>query len=177
MQGVGGQAHLPVPVLALTVLKISEQVHCVRATTCPWHWAATSNSTAPRPVRRSTPSTRKPCVSGGGAAQETAEVGGRPVVNGDVWDEKALHTATELFYDPSAIGPDFVSHSEGHTCDMCTRTLWPLCGAKVKEECFDIETKQVRRQDLAGQCGGNITVFTKIAAAPARAHKKTVKWD
>ncbi|KAL4760811.1 uncharacterized protein BDW70DRAFT_150500 [Aspergillus foveolatus] len=83
--------------------------------------------------------------------------------------------ATELCHDPNAVGPEFVSHSEGLMCDMCTRTLWPLCGANVKEECFDVETKQVRRQDLAGQRGETIAVHTKIAAAPARAYLKTVK--
>ncbi|KAL3437115.1 hypothetical protein BDV09DRAFT_183791 [Aspergillus tetrazonus] len=49
--------------------------------------------------------------------------------------------------------------------------------SNVKEECFDVETKQVRRQDLADQRGETVTVHTKIAAAPVRAYKKTVKWD
>ncbi|KAL5000912.1 hypothetical protein BDV10DRAFT_192434 [Aspergillus recurvatus] len=87
------------------------------------------------------------------------------------------HTATELCHDPNAMGPDFISHSEGLMCDMCTRTLWPLCGDKFKEECFDVEAKQIRRHGLEGQRVGNVTVHTKIAAAPARAYKKTVKWE
>ncbi|KAL4945542.1 hypothetical protein BDV06DRAFT_219230 [Aspergillus oleicola] len=82
------------------------------------------------------------------------------------------HTASELCEDPMANGPDFVSHSEGLMCDMCTRKLWPLCGTKVKDGCFDVDAKEIRgdSRSLLSRDGGNGT-------ASARVYKNAIKWD
>ncbi|KAL4915008.1 hypothetical protein BDW62DRAFT_204097 [Aspergillus aurantiobrunneus] len=91
------------------------------------------------------------------------------------------HSATELCQDPTAAGPDFVSHSEGRMCDMCTRTLWPLCGDKVKEGCFDVELKQLREGSLDAQDAVNGTSHARIGArsegGSAKVYKNTAKWD
>ncbi|RDW83781.1 uncharacterized protein DSM5745_04107 [Aspergillus mulundensis] len=87
------------------------------------------------------------------------------------------HTASELCRDPNAKGPDFVSHAEGLMCDMCTRTLWPLCRDEFEEDCFDVEAKQLRRQGQIDHEQWNITAHTKVAVGQARVYKKTTKWD
>ncbi|KAL3471452.1 hypothetical protein BJX99DRAFT_266770 [Aspergillus californicus] len=103
------------------------------------------------------------------------------------------HTATELCHDWNSAGPDFVSHSEGLLCEMCTRILWPLCGGEVWEGCFDVVLKHIRGR-VGAHVGWNsthgwnstapmkgrfprATVGSGPAPAPVKVYKKTVKWD
>jgi hypothetical protein len=54
------------------------------------------------------------------------------------------HSAKQLCEDSMSLGPDFVSSEEGLFCDMETSTLWPLCTATQKTECFDLDIQQIK---------------------------------
>lgn len=56
----------------------------------------------------------------------------------------AQHTASSLCEADRSYGPDFVSLVEGLYCDMSTKTLAPLCGEGVEDDCFDVEAKEMR---------------------------------
>lgn len=63
----------------------------------------------------------------------------RLVVSSDV-----QHTASSLCEADRSSGPDFVSLVEKLYCDMSTKTLAPLCGEGLEDECFDVQAKAMR---------------------------------
>ena len=51
------------------------------------------------------------------------------------------HSAKRLCQSDMSHSADFVSLDEGLFCDMGSKTLWPLCGNGVTDDCFDKEEK------------------------------------
>lgn len=69
----------------------------------------------------------------------------------------AAHSARDVCGSQSSWGPDMAAVNEGLYCDMCTRKVFPICGAKKKPApgkvgilggtiCFDLKTKEFRVQ-------------------------------
>jgi hypothetical protein len=61
-------------------------------------------------------------------------------------------SARKLCNSPTSRGSDFASVDEGLFCDMDTKTLYPLCSATHKTDCFDLEADemQMRKRDMQG---------------------------
>jgi len=68
--------------------------------------------------------------------------------------ESAAHSAKEVCESETSWGPDMAAVQEGMYCDMCSRTVYSICGsaksatpgAKNTGTCFDLKTKQLRVQ-------------------------------
>ncbi|KAK0622390.1 hypothetical protein B0T14DRAFT_552848 [Immersiella caudata] len=68
------------------------------------------------------------------------------------------HSAKDVCESGSSWGPDMAVVPEGLFCDMCTRKVYPICGAKKKKQapgefgilggqlCFDLKVKELRVQ-------------------------------
>ncbi|KAI9157914.1 Ankyrin-3 [Paramyrothecium foliicola] len=56
---------------------------------------------------------------------------------------KKGHSARKLCESETSYGPDTASIVEGLFCDMETKTLYPFCGEKTKETCFDVDSKSL----------------------------------
>ncbi|KAL9616774.1 MAG: hypothetical protein Q9160_008399 [Pyrenula sp. 1 TL-2023] len=54
------------------------------------------------------------------------------------------HSARELCQSQTSVGPDFYHETERLYCDMCTKTLYGICGDKVEQGCWDQETQKIR---------------------------------
>ena len=62
------------------------------------------------------------------------------LANTIVGSHDEAHSAIKLCQSETSHGSDFVSFAEGVFCDMETKTAWPLCEERVKDECYDWET-------------------------------------
>ncbi|PVH86192.1 hypothetical protein DL98DRAFT_601703 [Cadophora sp. DSE1049] len=76
-------------------------------------------------------------------------------------DEKHLvvsnyegHSAKELCENDRSLGPDFVSRKEELFCDMCTRTVWPLCSTGASVNCFDLTKSKLRVSQIVRRSDG-----------------------
>ena len=78
------------------------------------------------------------------------------------------HSAKEVCQSRTSSGPDFVSVQERVFCDMCTHTLYPVCGDTKSSGCFDLETQKMR--PATGLQGRN------KASVPAKSYGSTLEW-
>lgn len=69
----------------------------------------------------------------------------QPLADQLVVSDIASHSAKEVCESDTSAGPDFVSTVEELFCDMSEKTLWPTCGQDIKEACFDLESREMRR--------------------------------
>ncbi|KAI9147532.1 hypothetical protein HJFPF1_12558 [Paramyrothecium foliicola] len=60
-----------------------------------------------------------------------------------VKDNNARHPATELCESESSVGPDFLDIAHGQFCRMSDKTLWPVCGGNVADDCFNLDLHQL----------------------------------
>jgi hypothetical protein len=84
----------------------------------------------------------------GGALGEPGQKVKRAVDTRIVVTSDPSHNATSLCESETSRGPDLVSLAEKVYCNMETRKTLPLCAQEeISTDCFDVESKQERKQN------------------------------
>ncbi|KAL2062375.1 hypothetical protein VTL71DRAFT_6641 [Oculimacula yallundae] len=71
------------------------------------------------------------------------------------------HSARKLCENVNSMGPDFVSRTEQLFCDMCTRTVWPLCAKVASVNCFDMDKSKLRVSQITRRSDGSTSVVVE----------------
>ncbi|KAH8602512.1 hypothetical protein B0O99DRAFT_679511 [Bisporella sp. PMI_857] len=53
------------------------------------------------------------------------------------------HKVKDLCKSKASLGPDFANIKEGMFCRMKDKTLFPICNSKIKDKCFNVQSKQL----------------------------------
>ncbi|KAH8901232.1 hypothetical protein GQ53DRAFT_4455 [Thozetella sp. PMI_491] len=81
------------------------------------------------------------------------------------------HSARSVCESDTSYGPDFVSLHDGMYCDMCERSLHPVCRPSIREGCFDLVKKELRL-GLSGLQGRKLQDMP-----PPKTYKSVARWE
>lgn len=68
------------------------------------------------------------------------------------------HSAADLCASPDSLGPDLVNTATGHYCKMSDKTLHPICGPSVTDNCFNLDTQKL----VIGGVSARDRVYSKV---------------
>lgn len=68
------------------------------------------------------------------------------------------HSAADLCTSPDSLGPDFVNTATGQFCKMSDKTLHPICGPSVTDNCFNVDTQKL----VIGGVSARDQVYSKV---------------
>ncbi|KAI1335271.1 hypothetical protein F5Y15DRAFT_255325 [Xylariaceae sp. FL0016] len=68
-----------------------------------------------------------------------------------VIDNDAAHAAQALCESETSVGPSFVNVAEGNFCRMTDKTLWPVCGDGVADNCFNTDSQKLIQNGVASR--------------------------
>ncbi|KAH7311980.1 hypothetical protein BKA65DRAFT_467954 [Rhexocercosporidium sp. MPI-PUGE-AT-0058] len=89
---------------------------------------------------------------------DAPEPGSKPEKNHLVVSNYDGHSARDLCENERSLGPDFVSRREELFCDMCTRTVWPLCVNESAVNCFNLKKSKLRLSRMTRRSDGTVEI-------------------